>query len=98
MPSPRKTARLAGKRWRVSLAPRRVKGYQGYCNYDTRILWVSPKLEGVELIDTILHEGLHGLFPEMNEPTINRSASELANLLIVALQQWRKQNGKSVRE
>lgn len=55
-------------------------GLDGYVDYETYELVIGSHLRGVTRLDTLLHEGLHVLAPELPEKEVLRIASALARL------------------
>lgn len=45
------------------------------------VIVIDPRLEGVELLDTLIHELLHHALPDLDEAPIYRTATFLANSL-----------------
>lgn len=42
---------------------------------------IRRSVEGRDRMDTIIHEALHAIYPDESEEVVNRSATEIANLL-----------------
>jgi len=71
---------IGGRQWRIVFG--KVKpSLCGECDYDTRTIRISDELEGVERLDTIIHEVAHAAFPIMAEESVLEFGSELAAIL-----------------
>lgn len=53
----------------------------GWCDYDEKTLFVEQKLKAHDFMDTIIHEHLHWYFPDLNEKTVERIATQIADSL-----------------
>ena len=61
------------------------EGLRGY--YDNEgdketkgpVIVLDPRLEGVELLDTLIHELLHHALPDLDEAPVERTATFIAN-------------------
>ena len=63
------------------------KGLYGYCDHTHREIRVIPEEDfrgSQEELDTIIHEALHALFPDLDEEVVAQSGSELAAILVDA--------------
>lgn len=52
-----------------------------HCDYTSREIVVSPRVQGEHKMDCLIHELLHAAFPDLNEDAINTTASDVARLL-----------------
>ena len=71
-----------GKRWRIKY--RRMKEYSGSCDPPTepeKVIMVHPQLEGLDELDTWIHEALHATVWDLDEEAVNESARDIARLL-----------------
>lgn len=71
--------RIRGDWWRLQFT--RLKGMAGDCNWQKRRIRCDSRERGTEALDTLLHESLHALFPQVSEQRIARAATDLANIL-----------------
>jgi len=69
-----------GKRWHVER-----KKILGLCDYESRLLTITPKLKRRKLIDVTIHEVLHAELPKMREKKIERVATSCARLVFRVL-------------
>jgi hypothetical protein len=53
----------------------------GECCYSEKRIKIDKSLKGLELLDTIIHESLHGGFEILSEETVNEFAEDLSKLL-----------------
>ena len=63
------------------------KGLYGYCDHTNKEIRVIPEEDfktSQEELDTIIHETLHALFPDLDEEVVTQSGSELAAILVAA--------------
>lgn len=80
-------AELGNETWQVKFVTKKAnKGNWGMCNRDTKTITIYNKLEGVELVDTLIHEMRHAQhpIPYEAEEFINQTSTELAEGLDLA--------------
>lgn len=53
----------------------------GICDWDARTIFLYDKLAGRDLIDTTIHEYLHGVRGDCTEEWVTQTATELATIL-----------------
>ena len=53
----------------------------GSVDYRTYTINVRPKLKGSMLLETVLHEGLHVLFPFLSEDAVTCAGHDLTKLV-----------------
>lgn len=80
MQSPKKSLYLNGERWTIRRC-RVPPNIYGDCDYDTRTIRVSNKLQGDDLLNTLLHELFHARWPDFSEETVREAADEFAAFL-----------------
>lgn len=78
--------RLGGKVWRVRfvLSKEIPADRWADCSHpdeQDRGIRIRNSIKGKDRLETILHEALHGIYPDEDEKTISRSGRELAQLL-----------------
>lgn len=67
-------------------------GLKGFCDHHTKTIWVGKHCNEEDLMNTILHEGVHAILIEMNsypgahelncsEETVHRLTAELLNFM-----------------
>jgi hypothetical protein len=66
---------------RIHYRFKRNRGCWGRAFPDRNLIEVDPDLEDKTLLDISLHEGLHVLFPIIDEDEINTAGKTLADLL-----------------
>lgn len=66
---------------RIRYSHKRNRGAYGLAFPDERRIELDPRLGGITHLDIALHEGLHVLFPHIDEPTVNSAGTSLADLL-----------------
>ena len=52
----------------------------GRVDYDRKVIFIHPNLKGRELLETLIHEGLHASFPQLSEDAVNVAAKEITRL------------------
>lgn len=72
--------KLRGEDWSVKWCGR-LRKLWGYCDHEENFIKVSKKATGVTKLDTIIHEALHGAFPDIKEEAVNEVGSDIAALL-----------------
>jgi hypothetical protein len=63
---------------------RRRKGYDGLCDDVTTHrpeIWICPKIIGLVMLETLIHELLHAAFPDLKEETVTQVAHDIAVVL-----------------
>ncbi len=53
----------------------------GLYHWHTEVIELDPRMRPKLALDTLIHESLHHLFPDLPEAAINRKASRLAGIL-----------------
>ena len=53
----------------------------GVCLHDECRIIVQPELKGAELVDTVIHEALHAMLPDVREGVIDQTATSILNLV-----------------
>lgn len=66
---------------RIRYRHRRNKGCWGKAFYESWTIDIDPSLGGQTHLDIALHEGLHCLFPDLSEESVNSAGNVLADLL-----------------
>lgn len=76
------TIKIAGKVWRIHRRVRPGNSHErGNVVYPRRTMYLAPGQTGKELMDTVIHEGLHAAFPDLDEEVVRDRATELTRLL-----------------
>lgn len=73
-------ATLGGRQWRVRLS-RAMKKHCGWCDHGQRELVISTNQNTEDMIDTVIHEALHAIFPYHQEEAVAAAATEISDLL-----------------
>jgi len=66
---------------RIHYRFRRNRGCWGKAHVDQRRIEIDPALDDKTLLDIAIHEGLHVIFPIIDEDEINDAGTTLADLL-----------------
>jgi len=72
---------LRGKKFKVVFKAPTSRNNLATCDYDNKEIRVSPKVKGVEKLDCLIHEGLHGALPDLVDDVVNESATGIAKML-----------------
>ena len=68
--------------WQIQIGPRVIvsgDACDGVCIDDRPpVIYIDGSLSGVEMLETILHEGLHAEFPDLSEESVTRAAKNSA--------------------
>lgn len=79
------SASFRNRRWKVKFVNRLPKGTFGDCQdskkASERIIRVKRKQKEEDLLDTIIHEMLHAIFPQLTEDTVYDAANDLSRTL-----------------
>ncbi len=80
------TTKLGGKEWHIKFVrsreiPSDRWGDCGHPEDPKPTIRVRRAVEGKNRMDLIIHEALHAIYPDETEEMVNRSATEIANLL-----------------
>lgn len=79
-----RSATICGRRYRIQFDASLGKDY-GECCYPSAgepgLIRIRPDLEGLDLLDTFLHELLHAAFPELGEGRVTRGATDIARAM-----------------
>ena len=60
----------------------KVKNYEaGECNFTSRKIAFNPDVNGKLGLDTAIHEGIHACLPDLDEPAVTQTATDIARLL-----------------
>ena len=84
MPDKTIPCKIRNKRWTLvftrnpDLIP---KGTWGVTKHWQKLIAIHPDQKGQEAIGTVIHEWLHGFFPDAKEEVILQAESELVGLL-----------------
>ena len=67
--------------WTILFAPLRRStksrnGYAGLCYFEERIILLDQDLKDRQLIETTIHEAIHGADPDMSEARVTRIAQQ----------------------
>ena len=71
---------LRGQSWSVVWCGK-LRRLWGYCDHEKQFIKISKKAQGLVKLDTIIHETLHGAFPDLKEDTVEEVGSDIAGLL-----------------
>ena len=55
---------------------------------DDRLIYIDPRLKGIGLLETLIHEILHCQQPDLSEETVTSNAKEMADLLFKMGFRW----------
>jgi hypothetical protein len=87
--------RINGRRWRLLYAPglREQYGVYGDCdaaNKPRKAIRLDPDQTDEELLDTLLHEMGHVLWPDLNEGAVERIAGEFCAAVLALFEVRRR--------
>jgi len=71
--------------WSVRLVnriPAEFDDTHGIAFFDSQTIYAVRRSDPVDSLNTLLHEVLHGEFPDLSEDAVHRGAGHLATLLI----------------
>ncbi len=69
------------RRWRVvQHTPSQRPGYDGICFTEKREISLAKNLRSPDLLDTVIHEGLHAALPCLDEQTVEQVATQISSL------------------
>lgn len=54
---------------------------KGLCCPTEKTILMDEDLEGLDLVNTLIHEVLHGIFPMLSEEAVERAADDIAEAL-----------------
>ena len=74
-----RTVTINGARWKIRRA--KLRGRCGDCDYATRTIRIDPRIVGVELLDTLIHELVHARWPDLHEDAVLEFATLTASVL-----------------
>jgi hypothetical protein len=70
--------RIRGKSWTITEAP--IDEY-GNCSWSERRIEIRPNQRPANRLDTLVHELLHALYPEMREREVRTASGVLTEAL-----------------
>ena len=80
----RKRIRMGERQYRVTRKPttKKVqKELDGKVNYNNGFIFIHPALKRDELLETLIHEGLHASIPSLSEDAVDQAAKEITRLV-----------------
>jgi len=72
---------LRGKKFKVVFKAPTSKNNMATCDYANGELRVSPSVKGVDKLDCLIHESMHGCLPDLVDDAVNESATSIAKML-----------------
>lgn len=77
-----KTAKIIGRKWRFDWSPIDPQDKAlGLCYKTEHEIQIDPQQRGRGLLDTIIHETLHGADPDLSEARVSRCAEAVSCVL-----------------
>jgi hypothetical protein len=73
---------------RIKIAKLGRQKADGMAFKDNRLIYLDPRLKGVGLLDTAIHEILHCQQPDLSEESVTANAKEMADLLFKLGFRW----------
>ena len=67
------------ERWRIVRA--NLPGLYGLCDYASHTISIHQTLNGVELMDTLIHEIIHARWPDLSEAAVIDISETLSGVL-----------------
>jgi len=80
VPLPR-TVSIGGKQWRIRRRYAPAGDACGLCDWDAGVIYISPKLVGQDLVDTIIHEFNHAITGRRREKKTHELGTVTARYL-----------------
>ena len=78
-------AKFNNRRWKIKFVNRLAKGTFGDCQdskkASERIIRVKKSQKEEDVLDTLIHEMLHAIFPQLTEDTVYDAANDLSRTL-----------------
>ena len=78
-------AKFNKKRWRIRFVNKLARGALGDCQdskkASERIIRIKSSQKEEDVLDTLIHEMLHAIFPQLTEDTIYDAANDLSRTL-----------------
>lgn len=85
MKARKKRIRMGERQYRVTRKPttKKVrKELDGKVNYNNGFIFIHPALKRDELLETLIHEGLHASIPILSEDTVTLVSKEITRLVL----------------
>lgn len=73
--------RIRGQWWRIRVDENLKRSLWGLCNFDARLITLSPRATGKNHLGTVVHELIHAEFPDLDEEAVTRSANTIESVL-----------------
>lgn len=74
-----RTVYIGDERWKI--IRKRLAQDDGQCDYNTKTIRVDERLHGVDLMDTLIHEMVHGRWPDLTEDAVAEFSETVSGVL-----------------
>jgi hypothetical protein len=81
MPAKQQAVDINDQPWRLVYRSLRKRGLCGVCNYHRKVLTICTSLDGIDRLDTEIHEACHALQGFASEEHTTEIATTLAKIL-----------------
>jgi hypothetical protein len=65
-----------------ALIEKPLEGCFGYCDYERKELQYAPGMPLLDILDTIVHETIHAVLPDLKESAVKRTAKAVIAVLV----------------
>lgn len=72
--------KLAGESWKIKFMNMHAT-LHGECDAESKIIRINKETPENQVIEILIHECLHAIFPYLNEETVDEAAIELGLML-----------------
>lgn len=72
---------IRGEQWRLRFSPYLRKSL-GLCYFHRKLIVVKDSMTAAKTLDVLIHEGLHACFPDLDEQSVNQSATDIATMIL----------------
>lgn len=81
MPTRSHRVMIAGHLWRLIYTSMRRRNLCGLCDYETKTISICTSMQGIDELDTLIHECLHACQGFASEDHVAEVATTLATVL-----------------
>lgn len=74
-----RTVYIGDERWKI--IRQRLAKDDGQCDYNTKTIRIDDRLHGVDLMDTLIHEMVHGRWPDLSEDAVAEFSETVSGVL-----------------
>ena len=76
------------REWKIRVGPRPRgvdRAWVGYCDHETRTIWVSNQQGDLATLETAVHEAMHAVLPDLSETAITRMSRQVLAVALVVV-------------